>query len=258
MTGSPVKPSTTSIASTPTGSTAIAYVRSGSREEAEDVLQDTYLKAWRSLQSGFRPQAPDAWLLHIARNLCISRHRARLRSASRPSRSRRSLWTTGSPGHRAMSCSRFRRRSPKLPELQRRAVVLREWRGLSYEEIAAELGLTYSAVATHISRGRRLLAAGLERSLASTLRGGSGFRVVIVGSLEDPARGKRDGDRRQSCRRRRGHWPRRHFELPRARRSHPWRRGGVPAPSADRSGRGTRRRRRPGAPPGFWFGGRYR
>ena len=68
----------------------------------------------------------------------------------------------------------------ELPELQRRAVVLREWRGLSYEEIAAELGLTYSAVATHISRGRRLLAAGLERSLASTLRGGSGFRVVIV------------------------------------------------------------------------------
>ena len=151
----------------------------GSREEAEDVLQDTYLKAWRSLQSGFRPEAPDAWLLHIARNLCISRHRAAAVRISAEPLEEVALdygfaWSSRDELF-ALSTA-----LAELPELQRRAVVLREWRGLSYEEIAAELGLTYSAVATHISRGRRLLAAGLERSLASTLRGGSGFRVVIV------------------------------------------------------------------------------
>ena len=49
-----------------------------------------------------------------------------------------------------------------MPEQQRRAVLLREWKGLSHREIAEELGLTQAAVEALIFRGRRSLAAALE------------------------------------------------------------------------------------------------
>jgi hypothetical protein len=48
-----------------------------------------------------------------------------------------------------------------LPEQQRRAILLREWQGLSYREVAAELGLSQSAVEALIFRARRALAAAL-------------------------------------------------------------------------------------------------
>ncbi len=50
-----------------------------------------------------------------------------------------------------------------MPEQQRRAILLREWQGLSYREIAEELEVTQSAVETLIFRARRSLAAGLEQ-----------------------------------------------------------------------------------------------
>ncbi len=49
-----------------------------------------------------------------------------------------------------------------MPESQRRAILLREWQGLSYHEIADELELSQSAVETLIFRARRNLAANLE------------------------------------------------------------------------------------------------
>ena len=50
-----------------------------------------------------------------------------------------------------------------MPEQQRRAILLREWQGLSYREIAAELDVSQSAVETLIFRARRSLAQGLEQ-----------------------------------------------------------------------------------------------
>ena len=49
-----------------------------------------------------------------------------------------------------------------MPESQRRAILLREWQGLSYHEIADELKLSQSAVETLIFRARRTLASNLE------------------------------------------------------------------------------------------------
>ncbi len=50
-----------------------------------------------------------------------------------------------------------------MPEQQRRAILLREWQGLSYREIAGELEVSQSAVETLIFRARRSLAQGLEQ-----------------------------------------------------------------------------------------------
>ena len=79
----------------------------------------------------------------------------------------------------------------QMPESQRRAILLREWQGLSYREIAAELELSQGAVETLIFRARRALAAGLEepperlkgRLLRGTDLGGlvAGLKALFVG-----------------------------------------------------------------------------
>src|SRR5919197_1111925 len=53
--------------------------RLGSREEAEDAVQTTFLNAFRGLSRGVVPASESAWLFKIAENVCLSRHRAAFR-----------------------------------------------------------------------------------------------------------------------------------------------------------------------------------
>ena len=133
------------------------------REEAEDATQATFLNAFRALERGVEPEVESAWLFTIAGNVCRAR--------------RRSAWRRGrveAPGDLTAVEDLLPARTPDadelirlpaalggLPETQRRALLLREWQGLSYREIAAELDLSQSAVETLLFRARRSLARGL-------------------------------------------------------------------------------------------------
>ena len=66
-----------------------------------------------------------------------------------------------------------------MPENQRRAILLREWQGLSYREIVEELGLTQAAVETLIFRARRSLAQGLEQPDSVKTPKRKGFRRAL-------------------------------------------------------------------------------
>lgn len=132
----------------------------GSREEAEDAAQTTFLWAFRGLRRGIVPRAEAPWLFTIAQNACRARHRTRGRRREREVLSDPMTLADLSPAHRPetdelMGLEDALRR---MPELQRRAILLREWQGLSYREIAAELDLSGSAVETLIFRARRSLA----------------------------------------------------------------------------------------------------
>jgi RNA polymerase sigma factor (sigma-70 family) len=135
-----------------------------SPEEAEDALQGTYLNACRGLNDGVRPQVDSAWLLRIAQNVCLTR----LRSSGRRARLERVQdvelleETIAAPAHHGDELIGLTDALASLPEQQRRAILLREWQGLSYAEVAARLELTQSAVETLIFRARRSLAAALE------------------------------------------------------------------------------------------------
>jgi len=135
-----------------------------SPEEAEDALQATYLNACRSLKDGVRPQVDSAWLLRIAQNVCLTR----LRSSGRRARLERVQdvelleETVAAPAHHGDELIGLTDALASLPEQQRRAILLREWQGLSYAEVAARLELTQSAVEALIFRARRSLAAALE------------------------------------------------------------------------------------------------
>jgi len=143
--------------------TLLAYClrRLGSRPEAEDAVQSTFLYALRALRGGVVPECESAWLHSIARNVCRWQQRT---ASRRPLDGDRGLELVASPerpeeDHELLAGLDDALES--LPERQRHALLLREWRGLSAHEIADHLEL--SAPATHalLTRARHALAQAL-------------------------------------------------------------------------------------------------
>jgi RNA polymerase sigma-70 factor, ECF subfamily len=154
-----------------------------SQEEAEDALQTTFLYACRGLRRGVVPESEIGWLLKIARNVCLStwdsdRRRRRLELVQAPALLEG--LTPAAPSE-PESVIALEAALDDLTELQRRAILLREWRGLSYREIAEELELSQSAVETLIFRARRTLARSLDRQ--DVARPGTLARCLDVGGL---------------------------------------------------------------------------
>jgi RNA polymerase sigma-70 factor, ECF subfamily len=152
----------------------------GSREEAEDATQVTFVQALRGLRRGVVPRVEAAWVFAIAKNVCLERHQVRGRRRARevlldPA----DLELEGVEDEpRGEEAASLRAALEHLPAQQRQAVLLREWRGLSYREIAAEMGVSLSAVETLIFRARR--------SLAQQLSEGTGRARVAHGLLLGP------------------------------------------------------------------------
>jgi RNA polymerase sigma-70 factor (ECF subfamily) len=136
--------------------------RLGSPEEAEDAVQLTFLNAWRSLERGFEPDQPRPWLFQIAANVCSSSLRSKLGTA------RTELRDPVVLDDMAAHERNGREELVGLPEAlrllpmrQRRALLLRDWQGLSYREIAADLAVSVASVETLLFRGRQKVATTL-------------------------------------------------------------------------------------------------
>ncbi len=137
----------------------------GSRDEAEDALQSTFLNAHRALQRGITPESELAWLFTIAHNVCLTRHRSTRRRGRVESPSDFAAVQDIVPAPSRESSDDLVRLTDALaemPDSQRHAILLREWQGLSYAEIADAMELSQSAVETLIFRARRTLAANLQ------------------------------------------------------------------------------------------------
>jgi RNA polymerase sigma factor (sigma-70 family) len=137
----------------------------GSREEAEDAVQTTFMNAFRGLSRGIVPELESAWLFKIAHNVCLSRRRSSWRRGRVEAPNNFEVLQEVVPGREQVSDELIRLQDvlEEMPENQRRAILLREWQGLTYREISAELGLSQAAVETLIFRARRSLAQGLEQ-----------------------------------------------------------------------------------------------
>ena len=138
----------------------------GNHADAEDVTQTTFLNAYRSLEQGVHPRKPSNWLLTIASNAIKQRFRsekARPRQVALDDRIADTNADVEGPtvGELLAALSRI------LPQ-QRQAIVLREFEGRSYKEIAGILGVTTSALETLLFRARRSLAEQLESQLTCT------------------------------------------------------------------------------------------
>ena len=146
--------------------------RLGGREEAEDAVQSTFLNAFRALRRGVVPDHEAAWLYKIAENVCLERHRSsrrRLEVAEDPATLEQKAAAPAHDGDELLGLDDALRR---LAPRQRQVLLLREWKGFSYNEIATELRLSPAAVETLIFRARRSLAQNLQspQRLRSRLR----------------------------------------------------------------------------------------
>jgi RNA polymerase sigma factor (sigma-70 family) len=133
--------------------------------DAEDVTQTTFLNAYRAYRSGERPDAPRAWLIAIAHNVC----RQRFRTASRRPQEVAYEDTVAEavvPDPESPTAEEIQRALGQLAFNQRAALVMRELEGRSYAEIAELLEISTSAVETLLFRARRALREQLDGSIS--------------------------------------------------------------------------------------------
>lgn len=150
----------------------VAYKFTGKHDEAEDLTQDIFVKIFKSLHTFDRRANFQTWLISVSRNLCIDHYRSVRKERETISRDvdSRDLGsaTRAEPGplagierddQRALLRLALNQLAPTL----RSAVLLRDIREMSYQEIAVLLALPEGTVKSRINRGRTELARQIRR-----------------------------------------------------------------------------------------------
>jgi RNA polymerase sigma-70 factor, ECF subfamily len=152
---------------------ALAYRTIGREDDARDVVQETFLRAFRGL-GGFRGQAKfSSWLYRIALNLCRDWMRRQRRAPVVLTPDGVDLVELAGEGEGAERADDMVARQDlrlavaramrALPEEQRAAIVLKEYHDLTFQEIADLLGCPLSTVKTRLYQGLTVLRKELER-----------------------------------------------------------------------------------------------
>jgi len=139
----------------------------GSTEDAEDVLQEVFVNAYRAMLADEREINLRPWLYRIARNRCLNFLR-KPKAAAQESMDMVPEVDAASTAERVHNREEFRQILSdvnKLPETQRSALLLREMDALSYEEIAAAMDTTVPSVKSLLVRARISLAEASQARL---------------------------------------------------------------------------------------------
>jgi RNA polymerase sigma-70 factor (ECF subfamily) len=143
----------------------VVYRMCGNMQIAEDAAQETFIQAWLRLQS-YRPQASlRNWLYRIAVNTAIDMLRKEKRIL--PGAVEDLSLTDAEPGPEALVASSERAEFVQkivlaLPDASRAVLVLREYEGLTYQEIADALDIPVGTVMSRLNYARKLLKEKLE------------------------------------------------------------------------------------------------
>ncbi len=150
----------------------VAYKFTGKHDEAEDLTQDIFVKIFKSLHTFDRRANFQTWLISISRNLCIDHYRSVRKERETISRDIDSremgTATRAEPGplagiEREDQRALLRLGLNQLAPTLRSAVLLRDIKELSYQEIAVMLDLPEGTVKSRINRGRTELARQIRR-----------------------------------------------------------------------------------------------
>jgi RNA polymerase sigma-70 factor (ECF subfamily) len=132
-----------------------AYLLAGDRHSAQDLVQETFVRVWQHWGRVSTYDNPMGWARHVLHNLAVSRWRrhkvqARVTEVDVPA-------AAPDIGHLDVVEALGR-----LPERQRRAIVLHDVVGMSVEEVAVEMNAPQGSVRAWLSRSRAALAADLK------------------------------------------------------------------------------------------------
>ena len=146
----------------------VIYRMCGNMQVAEDAAQETFIQAWLKLQS-YRPQASlKNWLYRIAINTAIDMLRKEKRIL--PGEIEDLNLRDSEPGLEMIAANSERAEVVQaavlaLPDASRAVLVLREFEGLSYQEIAESLEIPVGTVMSRLNYARKLLREKLEVKL---------------------------------------------------------------------------------------------
>ena len=126
--------------------------------EAEDVAQEAFVRAWLALPR-YKPSVGSwrAWLCRIAINLAIDFHRRRKPQVSLDDELPDGAGGPAEQAEKRMRAQQVRQALAQLPPASRAALVLCEYEGLSYAEIAAALDIPVGTVMSRLNYARRRL-----------------------------------------------------------------------------------------------------
>jgi RNA polymerase sigma-70 factor (ECF subfamily) len=144
------------------------YAYFGDRQEAQDVVQEAFCRAYSRWRTVSRYDDPVAWIRRVAWNLAVSRWRRTRTALTFLRRQRRDEPRLDGPGPDRVALLAA---LATLPETQRRAVVLHYLADLSIAEIAGREGVAEGTVKSWLHRGRAALAAQLGADPAEAHRG---------------------------------------------------------------------------------------
>jgi RNA polymerase sigma-70 factor (ECF subfamily) len=151
---------------------ALAYRMLGNKDDADDVQQETFVRAWRKIGQFRGGSAFATWLHRIAANLCLSRRR-RVNHCALDTAIENELdrWTEESNGFAATlvkseTAAQLQKALAGLPGQYRIFLVLRHMEERSFEEIAEIVGCSVASAWTRTSKARRLLRERMGTYLA--------------------------------------------------------------------------------------------
>ncbi|MCW2843193.1 MAG: Sigma-70, region 4 type 2 [Nocardioides sp.] len=136
--------------------TGQVYAMIGSRDEAQECVQEAFVRAWAHRRKLDRAEHPDAWVRTTAYRLAVSRWRRTTRRRRSADRAVGAATETAAPSESHVALVAALR---QLPESQRRALVLHHIADLSVHDVAREVGVPEGTVKARLSRGRAALAA---------------------------------------------------------------------------------------------------
>src|SRR5262249_33231047 len=129
-----------------------------SEHRAEDVLQQSFTRAWVALRGGSAVGQPRAWLFRIVHNTAQNAHRsARLRMHEPIATAEPAAATVDLES--SLRARAALRQVAELPRMQREAVVMTAIEGRSHEETAGALGVSHGAVRALVHRARTSMRA---------------------------------------------------------------------------------------------------
>jgi len=164
---------------------AFAVSLCGNADRADDLVQETLVKAWSGLASFEEGTNLTAWLFTILRNIYYSDFRKRRRETSDPDGALAARLVSPATQNVHMDFLDFRAALQKLPADQREALILIGATGLSYDEAAAVCGCAPGTMKSRVNRARNKLSEIL--ALGSTVDGADAFGLDLLAKESNSA-----------------------------------------------------------------------
>ena len=142
----------------------------GDRDEAQECVQEAFVRAWSHRKQLDKAHAPEAWVRTTAYRLAVSRWRRTVRSRRDPDRALQDRTPPRGPDADRVALIEALK---QLPEPQRRALVLHHVCDLPVQAVAKEVGVPEGTIKARLSRGRTALLALLGEPTTGLSEGAS-------------------------------------------------------------------------------------